>query len=448
MSANVISAANMHKHLQHLCERIGTRLAGTKAEAKGAEYIAGQYRKLGLKTEIQEFPCITWTCKQADFAAQLDGRWQDVPIQANTQSPSTEGELDTELVYLETAQVEDTEGKDLRGKVGLLFGSAYASVERMERLCNSGLAALLYVDDRFPFCWRLASGLIAGWIDLLTIPTATIPYMHAWDLVRQGVKRVRLSLQMDNFRSHSQNVVASLPGKRSLPPLVLGGHHDSVALGVGAEDDGTGVVAVLEIARLMRDREPLRPIQFVSFGWEENLSEGARNYVIHPANDAANTAFMFNFDSLGSWLGNNQAHCTGDRAVRKFVSEYYRRRRYVAEVTGDVSPFSDHFAFNMLGVPSVWFHRINFPGSRFYHHSEYDQIGVINFDQLAETTQAAADMVIALAQRPDLPFPSAIPAAQQRIIARHRRDLYDCICDWQQPGLMRPVGKPWREDIR
>lgn len=443
--SDCVSAANLEQHLKHLCEGIGTRLAGTPAEAQGAEYLAAQFRQLGLTTVVQEFPCITWSCDAATFKAQQGGRWRDVPVQPNTQSPATNGEIEAELIYLESAQPEDMEGKDLKGKIGLLFGSAYASLERLDRLCNSGLAALLYVDDRFPFDWRVASGLIAGWIDLMTIPTATLPYMHAWNMVRDGVKRVRLNMDMKTFQSTSQNVVATLPGQRKLPPLVLGGHHDSVALGVGAEDDGAGCVAVLEIARLLRQVEPLRPIQFATFGWEENLSEGARNYAIHPDNRAEQAAVMFNFDAIGSWLGKNHVYCVGDRGVRQFVRGHLRERKYVAEVVTDVSPFSDQFAFNMLGVPSIWFFRSNFPGSRWFHHSVHDQMDVIDFDQLAHTTQVAADMVLDLAQRPDLPFPGGIPATQQKLIAKHRRELYDPIGDWQQFGLMRPQGKPWRD---
>ncbi|MHB8995009.1 MAG: M20/M25/M40 family metallo-hydrolase [Armatimonadota bacterium] len=445
MSPVTIRPAQLEEHLQVLCNEIGTRLAGTKQEAEGAEYIAGQFRAMGLQTEIQEFPCVTWTCQKAELKIQMGGRWRDIPIQPNTQSPSTAGMLETEIVYLETAQPSDLEGKDLQGKIGLLFGSAYASLERMERLCNSGLAALLYVDDRFPFDWNVASGLIAGWIDLLTIPTATIPYMHAWELVKSGVKQARLTLDMNTFQSHSQNVVATLPGQQDRPPLVLGGHHDSVAIGVGAEDDGSGVVAVLEIARAMRGQKPLRPLKFVTFGWEENLSEGARNYCINPANDAANTALMFNIDSIASWLGKDEVYCVGDRRLRKFVSDHLRQAKFVAEVLADVSPFSDHFAFNLLGVPSLWFHRRNFPGSRFYHHSVHDQIDVLDFDRLARTAEVAGAMIADLAQTTRLPFPAEIPLSQRKLIEQSRKDYYDCVCDWQKPGLMRPEGKPWRE---
>ena len=440
-----VRAEKLEDHLQQLCTQIGTRLAGTAEEQQAAEYIAGQYRSLGLQAEIQEFPCVTWTCDKAELQVKMGGRWRSLPIQPNTQSPATDGTLETEIVYLETAQPADFEGKDLKGKIGLLFGSAYASVERMERLCNSGLAALLYVDDRFPSDWTVASGLIAGWIDLLTIPTATIPYLQAWELVKSGARQAKLTLQMKTFQSRSQNVVATLPGREDLPPVVLGGHHDSVALGVGAEDDASGVAVVLEIARAMREQSPLRSVKFVSFGWEENLSEGARNYCIRPENKAEQTALMVNFDSVGCWLGNNHVYCVGDRRLRKFVADHLRQAKFVADVAADVSPFSDQFPFNLLGVPSLWFYRTNFPGSRFYHHSVHDQIDVLNFDLLAHTAEAAGAMVAALAQTSKLPFPAQIPFSQQKAIEKSRKDYYDCVCDWKKPGLMRPEGKPWRE---
>ncbi len=442
-----ISASQIAGHIAELC-RMGPRVAGTPAEAAGAAYIAQQFREMGLKTEIQEFPCLTWTCQHASLKAHIQGRWRSIPIQPNTQSPSTEGEIEAELIYLEGAQPEDLQGRNLKGKIGLLFGSAYATFARLVRLCNSGLAALLYVDDRFPFDWRVASGLIAGWIDYLTIPTATIPYMHAWELVRQGADRLRLHLDMRTFAARSQNVVASWPGRRPLAPLVIGAHHDSVALGAGAEDDGSGVAIVLELARTLAALEPLRPIRFVTFGWEENLSEGARQYVVNPANEAQKTAVMLNFDALGSWLGKNHVLCVGPRQMRRFISALLRRHLFAADVSVYVSPFSDQFPFNLIDVPSIWLYRSNFPGSRFFHHSELDQIDVLDMSLLARTANVAADIVWELAHQAELPFPRAIPAAQQKQLAKWRAEMYDCVGDWRQPALMRPEESKRRADIQ
>ncbi len=446
MSLSPADPARIEAHLRVLCEDIGCRLAGSPNEARAAEYIAAQYRALGLDTEVQEFPCICWESRQATLRAKRGRRWVEVPIQPNTQSPATPGPIEGELVYLETAHPWDLEGRDLTGKIGLLFGSAYASLERMDRLCNSGLAALLYVDKRFPTDERVASGLIAGWIDHLTLPTATVAYLPAWDLVRDGVREVRLHLDMRNFLSTSQNVVATLPGRRKLPPLVISGHHDCVATNVGAEDDGTGVAIPLELARLLAGEKPLRPIRFVSFGWEENLSEGARQYVAHPANRAETTALMINVDSVGCWMGTDEVWVTGDAKLRAFVRRHLAARRFVATLKPEITPYSDHYPFNLAGVPTVWLYRTNCPGGRWYHHSRFDTLDKLDMPRLARTTDLIASMVTDLSASADLPFPRDIPAAQRREVEQYRKDLFDPICDWRTEGLMRPEGRR-REDI-
>lgn len=441
MALSPASPTRIEADLRVLCEDIGCRLAGSPNEARAAQYIASQYRALGLETEIQEFPCVCWECRQATLQARRGRRWVDIPIQPNTQSPSTPGMIESELVYLETAHPWDMEGRDLTGKVGLLFGSAYASLERMQRLCDSGLAALLYVDERFPTDEKVASGLIAGWIDHLTLPTATVPYLRAWDLVRDGVREVRLQLDMHNFLSQSQNVVAVLPGRRKLPPLVIGGHHDCVATNVGAEDDGSGVAITLELARLLSPSRPWRPVRFVSFGWEENLSEGARHYVVHPANRAETSALMVNIDSVGCWMGSDEVWVTGDAQLRAFVRRHLEARRFVAKLKPEITPFSDHYPFNLAGVPTVWLYRSNCPGGRWYHHSRLDTMDKLDMARLARTTDLVASMVHELAHSASLPFSRAIPTPQRRQIERYRKELFDPIGDWRTPELMRPEGK-------
>jgi aminopeptidase YwaD len=445
MSSREIVARQLEHHLDVLCRDIGTRIVGSPQEAQAADYIASVFRSFGLETEIQEFPCITYSWDQVSLRVRHGKHWRTVPVQPNSHSPATNGEIEGDVVFLGTGQVEEMAGQELRGKIGLLFGVAYASLERMKRICDSGLAALLYVDDRFATDWNIASGMIAGWVDYLTLPTATVPYMAAWGMVKNGVDRARIDLGMHNRYSRSQNVVATLPGKRRLPHLVLGGHHDSVALGTGAEDDGSGVAVVLEIARALSEARPLRTVKFTTLGWEENLSEGARQYVANPANHARKAAVMFNFDALGSWLGSDHIHCIGDATLRRYVDRQTLACGFVAATDSEVSPYSDQYAFNLAGVPSVWFHRTNTPGGRWFHHSEHDQPEVINFDHLAATANTALGMVDDLAHRVDLPFERTIPAVQQRQIVKWRQDLYDSICDWQTRGLMRPNDVPLRK---
>jgi hypothetical protein len=66
------------------------------------------------------------------------------------------------------------------------------------------------------------------------------------------------------------NIVAEIRG--SVHPheiVVIGAHYDSVSGSPGANDNASGVAAVLELARLFRDAKPQRSIRFVAFVNEE-----------------------------------------------------------------------------------------------------------------------------------------------------------------------------------
>ena len=65
---------------------------------------------------------------------------------------------------------------------------------------------------------------------------------------------------------------------------------------------------------------------------------------------------------------------------------------YPCEVLEEVSPYSDMFAFNIFGVPSVWFYRVNMPGMRYFHHSALDDLAVVSARQIARTATATAQL--------------------------------------------------------
>lgn len=64
------------------------------------------------------------------------------------------------------------------------------------------------------------------------------------------------------------NVEATIKGS-SKQIIVIGAHYDTVAGCPGADDNGTGVVSVLELARLLKDINPLYTLRFVAFPNEE-----------------------------------------------------------------------------------------------------------------------------------------------------------------------------------
>ena len=73
------------------------------------------------------------------------------------------------------------------------------------------------------------------------------------------------------------NVTADLPGIDERV-LILAGHLDTVPGSPGANDDGSGLGSILEIARVLREEKPKVTVRFAAFGSEEELPSGYKGH--------------------------------------------------------------------------------------------------------------------------------------------------------------------------
>ena len=79
--------------------------------------------------------------------------------------------------------------------------------------------------------------------------------------------------------SRVRNVIATIPGVRPGPALLLNAHYDSTPTGTGAADDGIGVATMLEVASILQDRTPARPVILLFNEGEEFGLNGASAFV-------------------------------------------------------------------------------------------------------------------------------------------------------------------------
>lgn len=77
-----------------------------------------------------------------------------------------------------------------------------------------------------------------------------------------------------------ENIIVDLPGgDLRQEVLLVSAHFDAVPNSPGADDDGTGVAAILELARVLKDRPMRRTVRLVLFNLEEVGLVGANHYV-------------------------------------------------------------------------------------------------------------------------------------------------------------------------
>jgi carboxypeptidase Q len=420
----------MEQDWRVLCTDIGERRAGSAAELRAARHIRDRWAALGLAdAHLESFPCRSLKRAQTEVRVRDGQRWRRVPAATLVGAPSTPGgrTVEGELVWLEMPEgARHLKPGSLRGRVLALFGPLPVSVRAHQQLVAARPLAVIHVDERLPFSWVKSDGIYPFWARRYGMPpTLTVPYLEAWRWRVAGLRRVRVRVDADLVASRSHNVVAELPGRDPrLPALVVAAHHDTQCANVGADDNASGVVCLLALARLLAGRRLRRTIRFLSFGTEEQLSVGSAAYVRQHAISSADTGLVFNFDSVASPLGHHGMWVAGEPRLERHALRAFAAHGLDVQVQREISPFFDQFPFNRAGVPSLGFYRQNFPGGRWQHHSPHDNLDNVSVDVLRQLLGAVTPLLVSLANRRRWPFAARLPARQHAVALRLGRELF------------------------
>ncbi len=119
--------------------------------------------------------------------------------------------------------------------------------------------------------------------------------------------------------TRDQNVIGHLPGDAARPVVLIGAHYDGQGLHPagaafpGADDNASGVAALLEVARLARLRRPPWQVDlvFAAFGAEEMGQMGSAAYAAEPSVALARVVLMINLDMVGRPLPGPRADAIG-----------------------------------------------------------------------------------------------------------------------------------------
>jgi Zn-dependent M28 family amino/carboxypeptidase len=115
--------------------------------------------------------------------------------------------------------------------------------------------------------------------------------------------------------SRAPNVVAEL-GPREGPLVVVGAHYDSVPESPGADDNASGVAALLEIARELQGAAPRCRVQLVAYDLEELGLEGSAAHVEALRQERVTVSAMLSLEMLG-YTAENQSFVSGVEVARE-----------------------------------------------------------------------------------------------------------------------------------
>ena len=212
--------------------------------------------------------------------------------------------------------------------------------------------------------------------------------------------------KFDKFEG--RNVVATIPGAdpSSNAIFILCAHYDTVKISPGANDDGSGVVAVLSIAEILSKYSFNHTIKFIAFSGEEVGTYGSFTYARDAYNNGDNIFAVLNLDIIG------YAETTEGGKILRFFHE--EPSTWIADFAKTISekytnlidmtieslpnyPGADDQAFVDYGYDGVWIaqHDSNLVG-----HSENDTLEHINITYQIKSTKLMLAILTELAIKP------------------------------------------------
>lgn len=210
--------------------------------------------------------------------------------------------------------------------------------------------------------------------------------------------------------------------------VVVIGHydHDGIApdgtIFYGADDNGSGTVAVLELARVFAQAKkdgnsPRRSVLFIALAAEEKGLLGSKYYVEHPVLPLESTVACINIDMIGRidnkhLNGNhNYIHVIGATKLSSDLKPIVEAANKSIGMKLDYDydqpnePLrlyyrSDHYNFAQKGIPSLFF----FSGLHPHYHTPEDTVDKINFPMMVKREKLIFNTTWDIANRDKKPI--------------------------------------------
>lgn len=331
---------------KHLAEVIGTRPAGTAADHAAAAYIASVMAALGLETSLQEFSFLGWERLSAPEVEILGDATRAVPCGSFLFSGSTPAQGVTGTVeYLGTMYLCP----------GMFEWPKYAVKDAAGNhlgylVAHAGGRAINFV--------LYDLGRQYGCAPYVVIDLPTHEFFQA-ELAAGRAPTVRMATRGRILPDQkTQNVVGLVKGTE-LPDeeIVVCAHYDSTLDSRGADDNASGVHAMLRAAEALLARgRPKKNVRFMAFAAEEYLCYGSKYFIetLKERGELHRVKNVVNLDMVGH----------GDYVWVTAAPESYRRlieRSFAADLAGklryewnnNMVPISDHYHFHAEGIPSA-----------------------------------------------------------------------------------------------
>ncbi len=262
---------------------------------------------------------------------------------------------------------------------------------------------------------RVAANYIASQLQQMGVAPLLETYFQPFDAYRaERQQKGRWEVHPDSVARLAEgahrklslrNVLGVIPGRRSNEYVVIGAHYDHIgtdplldgdAIYNGADDNASGVSAVLQLARafVASGCQPERTVVFAFWDGEELGLLGSK-YFVQTRDVEKKLCAYLNYDMIG-----RNKYRSRPRHVVYFYTESHPAfgewlradiKKYGLALEPDYRPWdkpvggSDNASFALIDVPVIWYHTDGHPD----YHQPGDHAERINWDKVVDITKAS-----------------------------------------------------------
>ena len=262
---------------------------------------------------------------------------------------------------------------------------------------------------------RVTSEYIVSLLQWMGVSPLADSYFQPFDAYRkERQKKGRLEVHPDSIATLKQevhqkltmrNVLGMIPGKNTKEYVIVGAHFDHLGIDPaldgdqiynGADDNASGVSAVLQIARafLASGQQPERNVIVAFWDGEEKGLLGSK-YFVQTCPFLSQIKGYLNFDMIGR---NNKPQQPKQvvyfyTAAHPGFGDWLKEdiRKYGLQLEPDYRAWenpiggSDNGSFAKVGIPIIWYHTDGHPD----YHQPSDHADRLNWDKVVEITKAS-----------------------------------------------------------
>lgn len=208
------------------------------------------------------------------------------------------------------------------------------------------------------------------------------------------MKRLGYGIEIHEVRSKAgpiigHNIIATRLGKnRKQEEVLVTAHYDTMQNAPGADDNGTGVVALLKLAKAFSKKPISRTLRFVLFDLEEIGMLGSKDYAAKRYQDLdSEIVAVFNFEMLGFDADNDRSFhaiscdLSHSNPIIHLIKTTLTQMETQYAVSNACTNRSDHASFWQFNIPATVVSQNFFGGdSNPCYHKACDKIDKVDFE--------------------------------------------------------------------